>query len=46
MNMQDIREKAKILDIKPGKKRKVDLIRLIQATEGNFPCFGYVKEFL
>ena len=45
MNMQDIRKKAKILDIKPGKKRKADLIRFIQTTEGNFPCFGHAEDF-
>lgn len=45
MNMQDVKKKAKILDIKPGKRRKADLIRSIQATEGNFACFGYAKDY-
>jgi len=45
MNMQDVRKKAKMLDIRPGKKKKADLIRFIQAAEGNFSCFGYAKDF-
>ena len=45
MNMQEIKKIAKILDIKPGKKRKADLIRLIQSTEGNVPCFGYAQDY-
>lgn len=44
MNMQEVRKKAKILNIKPGKMRKADLIRFIQATEGNYPCFGQAND--
>lgn len=40
MKMADIKEKAKMLGIKPGKMKKEDLIRAIQEEEGNFPCFG------
>lgn len=40
MKMKELRKKAKELDIKPGKTRKADLIRTIQTTEGNQPCFG------
>lgn len=39
MKMQDIRERAKLLGLKSGKMRKVDLIHTIQAEEGNFACF-------
>jgi hypothetical protein len=39
MKMQEIRQRAKLLDLKSGKKRKADLIRTIQAAEGNFSCF-------
>jgi len=39
MKMQEIRERAKLLGLKSGKMRKVDLIHTIQAEEGNFACF-------
>jgi len=39
MNMQEVREKAKLLDLKYGKMKKADLIHAIQAKEGNTPCF-------
>ena len=40
MKMQEVREKAKELGLKPGKiRKKVDLIRAIQIKEGNTPCF-------
>ena len=40
MKMQEVREKAKKLGLKPGKiKKKTDLIRAIQSEEGNTPCF-------
>ena len=40
MKMQEVREKAKELGLKPGKiKKKADLIRAIQSEEGNTPCF-------
>jgi len=46
MALKELKEKAKILGIKPkiGMK-KVDLIRSIQSAEGNFPCFGTAKDF-
>ncbi len=40
MNMSEIREKAKNLGIKAGKTKKGELIRSIQAREGNDACFG------
>ena len=39
MNMQEVREKAKMLGLKTGGMKKVDLIHLIQSKEGNVPCF-------
>lgn len=42
MKMDDIKKKAKEVGIKviAAKPKKLDLIREIQAKEGNFPCFG------
>lgn len=37
--MGDVKRKAKELGVKAGKMRKVDLVRAIQANEGNTPCF-------
>lgn len=39
MNVQEVREMAKELGVSPGKMKKPELIRSIQAKEGNFPCF-------
>jgi len=44
MNLQSIREIARNLEIRPGKLNKTELIRSIQASEGNFPCFGTAHE--
>ena len=40
MNMQDIRSIAKEFGLKTGKMTKIDLVRTIQLTEGNFDCFA------
>lgn len=41
MNLQEIRNKAADLQLHGiAKLRKGDLIRIIQKTEGNNPCFG------
>ena len=45
MNMVEIKEKATMLDIKPGKMKKTDLIRAIQKEEGNCECFGTAEDF-
>jgi hypothetical protein len=45
MKMVEIKEKASMLDIKPGKMKKADLIKTIQNKEGNFECFGMAKDF-
>jgi hypothetical protein len=39
MNMQQIRAKARAMQIATGSKDKTTLIRTIQEKEGNFPCF-------
>jgi DNA-binding IscR family transcriptional regulator len=36
----DIRKKAKDMGLSVGRMSKADVIRAIQAKEGNFPCFG------
>jgi hypothetical protein len=46
MELKGLKEKAKNLGIKPKiEMKKVDLIRSIQITEGNFSCFGTAKDF-
>ena len=39
MKMQAVKEKARMLDLKPGKINKGDLIFAIQTKEGNPTCF-------
>ena len=39
MNVKDIKTVAKKMGIQAGKMKKVDLVRTIQAAEGNTPCF-------
>lgn len=39
MNMKEIKKIAVEMGIKPGRMRKADLIRSIQAAEGNPVCF-------
>jgi hypothetical protein len=38
--MQDIRRMAKDKGARVGSMNKVDAIRMIQLTEGNFDCFA------
>lgn len=40
MQMQEIRTIAKDFGLKASKLKKVDLVRTIQAAEGNFGCFA------
>ncbi len=40
MLMQEIREIAKEYGLKTARVSKLDLIREIQRTEGNFDCFA------
>ena len=46
MKLKELKEKARQLGVKPklGMKRE-NLIRAIQTTEGNFPCFGTAKDY-
>ena len=45
MKMDEIRLKAKALGIRIKGAKKVDLIRQIQKTEGNFDCFGTAEDY-
>jgi len=40
MKVNEVKQKAKALGINCGKMKKTELIRSIQKTEGNTPCFG------
>jgi hypothetical protein len=40
MNVTEIRQIAKQHGVKPGKLSKIELVREIQRTEGNFDCFA------
>lgn len=40
MKMADIRKRATELGLKSSRMKKVDLIRSIQTSEDNIPCFG------
>jgi len=44
MRMDEVREKAKKLGLKTARMKKEDLIRAVQAAEGNFPCFGTASD--
>lgn len=45
MTLQEIKSMAQTLGIKPGKLKKLDIVREIQKAEGNFPCFGTAVDF-
>lgn len=40
MRIDEVREIAESHSIKPGKLSKTELIKTIQAVEGNFDCFS------
>ncbi|BCS55453.1 Rho termination factor N-terminal domain-containing protein [Geobacter sp. SVR] len=40
MRIEEIKEIAKQYGIKAGRMKKADLVRSIQAAEGNNTCFG------
>ena len=46
MKLEEIKEIARQLDVKPGKLKKAELVRAIQAAEGNDACFetGHASE--
>lgn len=39
MNMNEIKEIARMRGLNPGRLKKVDLIRTMQSQEGNESCF-------
>lgn len=43
MKMEEVKEVAKGLGIKPGKMKKGDLIKEIQRAEGNEECYNSGK---
>lgn len=44
MNIQEVRDIAKDFGIKSSRMSKMELIKKIQLTEGNFNCFGSATE--
>lgn len=40
MKLEQVRAIAKSLGINPGKFKKIELVKQIQITEGNFDCFA------
>lgn len=40
MKVQEIKDMAVKMGIKPGRMKKLDLVRTIQRHEGNNDCFG------
>jgi hypothetical protein len=40
MNVQEIRQIATQIGVKPGKLDKTNLVKTIQRQEGNFDCFA------
>lgn len=40
MTMPEVRERAKMMGITPGKMKKAELIHSIQMAEGCTPCYG------
>lgn len=40
MKLEEVRAIAKTRSIKPEKLSKIELIRKIQSSEGNFDCFA------
>ena len=44
MNLVEVKEIAKQMEIRLGKMNKTELIRAIQVRENNTPCFGATVE--
>jgi len=40
MTMPEIKERAKMMGMTPGKMKKAELIHFIQMAEGCTPCYG------
>jgi hypothetical protein len=45
LNATELKKKAKTMGIADSKLNKDELVRAIQATEGNFPCFKTAKNY-
>ncbi len=45
MKTSDIKIKARASGIEIGSKSKTDLVREIQLSEGNFPCFQTAHDY-
>jgi hypothetical protein len=45
MTIRQLHDKARYLDIDPGKMKKTQLIQTIQTREGYSPCFGTANGF-
>jgi hypothetical protein len=39
MKLAEVKNRAREMNIKAAGKNKTDIIRSIQAAEGNYPCF-------
>ena len=44
MTLKQVKDIAKLKGVKVGNMKKETIIRAIQRTEGNFPCFGTAHE--
>ncbi|HEX9626724.1 MAG TPA: hypothetical protein VGA00_07290 [Acidiferrobacterales bacterium] len=44
MKLQKLRAIAQERGVAPGKHDKIELIRMIQRTEGNFDCFATARD--
>lgn len=44
MNISQVQSIAREMGIKPGKRRKMELIRAIQREEGSFDCYATAYE--
>jgi hypothetical protein len=44
MKIQEVRGIAKAIGVNSARISKEEIIRAIQEAEGNFPCFGTVRD--
>ena len=44
MRMSEVRAKARLLGLDPGRMKKAELVCAIQKAEGFVPCFGMGKK--
>jgi len=45
MKMDTLKIKAKAMGLKTSGMTKTDIIRAIQQSEGNFPCYGTARDY-